>query len=107
MRARGKMSRYEKMNKARLKLYDEREKAVQRARDNPKAVKANTLALSISLENKKCITCGSTKSLVRHHEDYDKPLQIDIVCRSCHANIHHKKRMLSGDNPLNNKLSVK
>ena len=99
-RARGvKMSRYEKMNKARLKLFDEREKAVQRARDNPKAVKANVLARNISLENKKCIICESTNFLVRHHEDYDKPLQVDIVCRSCHSKIHHKKRMLSKDNP--------
>ncbi len=89
------MSSYEIREKIRKKTYAQHEKALQYRINHIKQKKANNLAASISLENKKCVLCGSTRFLVRHHEDYNKPLQVDIVCRSCHANIHNKNRMLS------------
>lgn len=35
-----------------------------------------------------CIKCGDVNSEM-HHEDYDKPLDIMWLCRSCHLE-HHK-----------------
>ena len=35
-----------------------------------------------------CEKCGSTRNLLRHHPDYNEPLKIQNVCRSCHAIIH-------------------
>ena len=42
----------------------------------------------ISLKDKSCVKCGSKESLHRHHEDYNKPLEVMILCEVCHRNIH-------------------
>ena len=47
---------------------------------------------SITLNNKHCIICGSTKYLQRHHQDYTKPYDVIIVCAKCHTNIHREER---------------
>jgi hypothetical protein len=36
----------------------------------------------------KCEKCGATERLDRHHNDYDKPLEIQTLCRTCHAQLH-------------------
>jgi len=37
----------------------------------------------------KCEICGrSDKQLVKHHDDYSKPLQIRTLCRRCHYFVH-------------------
>jgi len=36
----------------------------------------------------KCEVCDSTENLVRHHFDYDKPLNVTTLCRRCHRTIH-------------------
>lgn len=38
-----------------------------------------------------CCICKKTKNLVRHHPDYNKPKDVIIVCKSCHAKIHSKR----------------
>jgi hypothetical protein len=35
-----------------------------------------------------CSICGSTKKLHRHHQDYTKPLEVQIFCPSCHSKVH-------------------
>ncbi|MFA5724545.1 MAG: hypothetical protein WC979_09905 [Candidatus Pacearchaeota archaeon] len=42
-----------------------------------------------------CVICGSKKDLHRHHENYDKPLQIIILCQKHHQLLHKYKRNLS------------
>lgn len=37
-----------------------------------------------------CKHCGSSTELIRHHPDYDKPLEIITLCKSCHINLHLK-----------------
>jgi hypothetical protein len=37
----------------------------------------------------KCEKCSSSKNLVRHHPDYNKPLEIITLCRKCHAKASH------------------
>lgn len=36
-----------------------------------------------------CEICGSIKNLIRHHEDYNKPLEIRTLCKTCHRKIHN------------------
>jgi hypothetical protein len=38
----------------------------------------------------KCSICGSQKNLQRHHPDYNKPLEVIILCRDCHYDKHWK-----------------
>lgn len=35
--------------------------------------------------------CGSKKSQM-HHEDYDKPLEVEWMCRKCHLEEHNENR---------------
>lgn len=42
-----------------------------------------------------CTICGSKKDLHRHHENYDKPLQIIILCQKHHQLLHKFKRNFS------------
>jgi hypothetical protein len=45
----------------------------------------------ISLKDKQCQVCGTTKNLNRHHEDYTKPLEVIILCYRCHKKHHRTK----------------
>lgn len=38
---------------------------------------------------KPCEKCGEAKA-EKHHEDYDKPLQVTWLCRPCHLDLHSK-----------------
>ena len=55
---------------------------------------------SISLKNKLCLKCGINKDLQRHHPDYSKPLEVIILCRKCHNNIHFVEEKQKGLNTL-------
>ncbi len=37
-----------------------------------------------------CELCGNVFRTVAHHEDYDKPLDINWLCCSCHRHVHTK-----------------
>lgn len=36
----------------------------------------------------RCINCNVINPLDGHHEDYDKPLEVQWLCRSCHKQLH-------------------
>ena len=40
------------------------------------------------IQRKPCKVCGETKA-EKHHDDYDKPLEVTWLCRECHLK-HHK-----------------
>ena len=42
----------------------------------------------IDINGKNCQICGSNEDLQRHHQDYTKPYEVIIVCRTCHTKIH-------------------
>lgn len=52
--------------------------------------KAQTLAFNrIKIDTNICSVCKKvTEKLERHHFNYSKPLEVVIVCRSCHRLIH-------------------
>ena len=41
------------------------------------------------LKPKPCERCGNP-NVVAHHEDYNKPLDVTWLCRSCHKNRHNE-----------------
>ena len=41
--------------------------------------------------DRKCEICHANQAQERHHEDYNKPLEIKYVCRSCHNKLHYEK----------------
>lgn len=43
-----------------------------------------------SLKGIKCEICGK-KAEHRHHEDYDKPKDVNFLCWSCHGKVHAGK----------------
>lgn len=43
---------------------------------------------AVSLHGKQCCKCGATQSLTRHHPDYGKPLEVEIICKACHQRKH-------------------
>lgn len=36
-----------------------------------------------------CKDCGEVAPLEAHHKSYDKPLDVDWICKKCHENRHH------------------
>jgi len=36
----------------------------------------------------RCEACGRECKVIAHHEDYDKPLEVEWLCRACHAKRH-------------------
>jgi len=61
----------------------------QKNNPSPK-YKTRRLAIDLARNIKltKCEECGSKENLCRHHSDYSKPLEVTILCRSCHQNWH-------------------
>lgn len=57
--------------------------------NNPKKIKAQRIAeRHIKIyENQLCEKCNKNKAKHRHHNDYDKPLKVNLLCVSCHNKI--------------------
>ena len=53
----------------------------------PEKIKAQSMAKKIPLKSY-CEICGSNENLERHHPNYNKPLIIITLCKSCHTKIH-------------------
>ncbi len=39
-----------------------------------------------------CFACTATVNIDAHHEDYDEPLEVIWLCRSCHQKLHAEER---------------
>ena len=50
-------------------------------------IKENRLASKIKI-TRCCEKCGSNNNLERHHKDYSKPLEVQVLCKNCHTQTH-------------------
>lgn len=41
---------------------------------------------------KPCLVCGASQDIQAHHEDYNKPLEVIWLCRSCHRDLHEARK---------------
>ena len=48
-----------------------------------------------------CQICQEKLALERHHEDYNKPLEVTFVCKNCHEFIHSYWKKNNIDGKLN------
>jgi len=56
---------------------------------HPEKIKVRRTAQDrINLNGKTCEDCGTTINLHRHHPDYNKPLEVKILCGACHGVEH-------------------
>ncbi len=67
------------------KQYPERSRAVNRVRY---AVKTGKLK-----RPGECEVCGRQGKVDGHHEDYNKPLDVMWLCRSCHLQLREKPKV--------------
>lgn len=49
---------------------------------------ARYISKDISIKDKKCEICGSVNKINKHHSSYDKPLDVNFLCHSCHTKLH-------------------
>ena len=77
-----------RINKKYLEKYhtnpEEHKKHLARSKTNG-AIKSGNL-----IKPKECSKCGESKRLEAHHEDYNKPLEINWLCKGCHCKLHSK-----------------
>lgn len=61
----------------------------------PKELKqhAYNLCKNISIQGT-CLICQTHTTLLGHHKDYSKPLELDILCKNCHSKVHTLFRMI-------------
>jgi hypothetical protein len=81
------------------KIY-EQEKAIRMTPSGKKRFIANHKVYEAILSGKMsrptvCENCHSVSRTEGHHVDYDKPLDVIWLCRSCHENVHRKVRKVS------------
>jgi hypothetical protein len=57
-------------------------------RSNPEALRRHYARLKaqkeIDVSKEICVICGGHEHLQRHHDDYSKPLDVQILCHDCH-----------------------
>lgn len=56
--------------------------------------KARKLGRTIPLKSH-CEKCSSRDNLERHHPDYDKPLEVVTLCKSCHIGVHYNREEIA------------
>ena len=82
----------ENPEKFRKRSSEWRKKHPEFMRNYRKKVPLMTAAHNKAIRNidaKKCEVCGSTENLERHHPDYSKPLEVQVLCKRCHNAKHH------------------
>jgi len=78
---------WHKTPKGKAKLARENKKHRER---HPERYRARWMAdRYIKLEGL-CQDCGKVPATKRHHDDYSKPLEVDLLCHDCHAERHRK-----------------
>lgn len=61
-------------------------------KNHSRAITKYALSCGRLIRADKCEFCGSTQYIQGHHEDYEHPMQITWLCRTCHANRHKELR---------------
>jgi len=73
--------------------------------NNIKKYKARRLAKKISIpKGQICEKCGKKLAIERHHEDYNKPLDVMFVCKDCNMIYYDRNKLLQENLVLKKKI---
>lgn len=62
--------------------------------ENKEKVLAQKLSKIITIpKNQICVICKKEKAINKHHEDYNKPLEVIFCCNSCHSKLNTNRRL--------------
>ncbi len=53
-------------------------------------IRNNSYRTTKITKSDKCEICGGQENLERHHDNYDEPNKVKILCRNCHIKSHSK-----------------
>ena len=83
---------WKKRNSEKVKEMDKRirEKYPNRIKARREA---NKIIISI---NQLCEKCNENLAVERHHEDYNKPLEIKFLCKGCHSELNLIQEVKNG-----------
>lgn len=86
---------YKRKDKKYYQLHKKEIAKKRKLNYNPKKAKAHwvisqALYKGVTKREEKCCICGG-KSEVAHHNDYDKPLEVEWLCQKCHMRKHFGK----------------
>jgi hypothetical protein len=102
----------EHLREVKLKYYrNNKEKLMAKRKLTKERQHSNYMANYHTELKESCELCGSTKELERHHWNYDKPLLVNTLCKTCHKIQHVKdfarwhKCKLEADKQLNNMIT--
>ena len=84
----GKWSKWRGNRTAQQKRYKERYGHRIKA-----AGKLNWAIISGKIDKPdECSKCGISGQILGHHEDYNKPLDVEWLCQDCHNEVHKRYR---------------
>jgi len=78
---------YERNKEARVKHLEEYRKANLKIKCSQQKVH-NAIAKGKIKKGMECEICHSVENVVAHHQDYDKPLEVNWLCKKCHNAVH-------------------
>jgi hypothetical protein len=98
---RGKNEKYlrykdtiKKANKRNYKKYKFGKYVQKYKENNLEKVRAKDKSKVIPIpKDKLCENCQERFATQRHHEDYNKPMEIMFVCRNCHGELDRLRRL--------------
>jgi hypothetical protein len=73
--------------------------AVAQHRKNVRAAVTTAIAARLLTRPSQCSACHSTGTIEGHHDDYSKPLEVQWLCKRCHANADRARRLRDGQRP--------
>jgi hypothetical protein len=66
-----------------------RKSVAKNIKNNKEKQKARKEAIKLGLPTSgQCSMCEQDGRLEKHHEDYSKPLEVVLLCSTCHKNLH-------------------
>lgn len=92
-----KTAAWAKKNRARKNATDRRWKRKNRKKDRARSVVRRAVEKKLLDVQKRCHCCQHRAPLEAHHVDYNHPLLVIWLCKSCHAARHKWGRKRADD----------
>jgi hypothetical protein len=92
-RGREYRKKYPKSEKGKINIRKGRQKYHKLHSEKDKARVLAIYKIKIP-QGELCEMCNKALAIHRHHEDYSKPLEVKLLCRKCHNEMHKKAKVI-------------